>query len=70
MAKTGYVKLTPEFSGSGDEQPLVVGVNGKLWNIPRGVTSEVPEEVAEEYYRSRRAAMSYYKKVRDIESKS
>ena len=70
MAKAGYVKLTPDFTGSGDEQPLVIGVNGKLYNIPRGVTSEVPEEVAEEYYRSRRAAMSYYKKVREIENKT
>lgn len=70
MAKDGYVKLTPEFSGPGDAQPLIIGVNGKLWNIPRGETSEVPKAVAEEYYRSKRATMNQYKKIRDIESKS
>ena len=40
----------------GDTDPnVVIGVNGKLWLLPKGKTSEVPESVAYEYERSLRA---------------
>jgi len=32
---------------SGEDPMLYVGLNGKAWNIPRGVSVEVPKPVAE-----------------------
>jgi hypothetical protein len=49
--------------GSTKDQPYVmIGVNGKFTKVPRGQTSNVPKEVAEEYERSQRAAAEYTKK--------
>lgn len=38
-----------------DEPNLVIGVNGKLYVLPRGKTSKVPKAVAEEFKRSQKA---------------
>ena len=35
---------------SGEDRSVFIGLNGKGWNIPRGVTVEVPKPVAEVYY--------------------
>lgn len=49
--------------GSTKDVPYVlVGVNGKLMQLPRGMTSSVPKEFAEEYHRSQRALAAYTKK--------
>lgn len=49
--------------GSTKDVPYVlVGVNGKLMQLPRGMTSSVPKEFAEEYQRSQRALAAYTKK--------
>lgn len=41
---------------SGEDQNLVVGLNGKLWIIPRGKTSEVPKPVYDIIKQSERNA--------------
>lgn len=42
---------------TGDTDPnLVIGINGKLWLLPKGKTSTVPDFVAYEYKRSLGAA--------------
>lgn len=49
--------------GSTKDVPYVlVGVNGKLMQLPRGKTSSVPKEFAEEYFRSQRALAAYTEK--------
>lgn len=51
--------------GSTKDEPFVlIGVNGKFLQVPRGQTSSVPVEFAEEYQRSLRAAAEYTKKRR------
>ena len=32
---------------SGEDPILIVGLNGKLWNIPRGQTVDIPKPVAD-----------------------
>lgn len=49
-----------ERGGDHDEPNLLVSINGKNWVLPRGKESEVPEEVAQEIERSRRARERYY----------
>ena len=39
---------------------LVVTLNGVNYVLPRGKTSEVPEAVAEEFYRAERAKEAFY----------
>lgn len=38
-----------------DEPNLIISVNGVLYVLPKGKTSNVPKFVADEYYRSRKA---------------
>lgn len=48
----GFVKLLiPAVPGVKNED-VQIGINGKTWLIQRGVEVEVPDYVAEEYYRS------------------
>ena len=35
---------------SGEDRSVFIGLNGKGWSIPRGVTVEVPKPVAEIYW--------------------
>ena len=37
---------------SGEDRSVFIGLNGKGWSIPRGVTVEVPKPVAEIYWAS------------------
>lgn len=49
--------------GSTKDTPYVLlGVNGKFMQLPRGKTSSIPKEFAEEYQRSQRAAAAYTEK--------
>ena len=49
----------PRVPGSGDDN-YFVSVNGKNFLIPRGVEVEVPDYVAQEYYRSEAAKEKFY----------
>lgn len=49
----------PRGDAKGDPN-LFISVGGKNYILPRGKTSEVPPEVAEEYYRSERAKEKYF----------
>lgn len=40
---------------SGEDRSVFIGLNGKAWNIPRGVTVQVPKPVADIYYTSQEA---------------
>lgn len=35
---------------SGEDRTVFIGLNGRSWNIPRGITVEVPKPVADVYY--------------------
>ena len=35
---------------SGEDRTVFVGLNGRGWNIPRGMTVEVPKPVADVFY--------------------
>ena len=57
MAKTKMVKITPPRT-PGDTRPyVIVGYQGKLYQIPKGKSSEVPEAVAIEFLRAEGAAL-------------
>lgn len=59
-SKAGRVKITvPRGDVRGDPN-YFISVNGKNYLLPRGKTSEVPPEVAEEYYRSEKAKEKFY----------
>lgn len=45
---------------SGEAEMMVVGLNGKLWNIPRGKTVTVPKPVKDIIDQSERHASSAY----------
>lgn len=51
----GYEDIYIDRGAENDEPTVQVGVNGKLWNLPKGQTSRVPVYVADEIRRSRRA---------------
>ncbi len=38
-----------------DEPNLIIGINGVTYVLPKGKTSKVPQFVADEYYRSKKA---------------
>ena len=52
---TEYVELHIPRGAANDEPNLFIGINGKNYLLPKGKTSQVPPEVAEEYHRSLRA---------------
>jgi uncharacterized membrane-anchored protein len=71
MAESNKPKTVKVFidRGASHEDPNhYVSVNGKNFILPRGQESEVPEYVAEEIYRSRRAE-ARYNKTREAELK-
>lgn len=49
-----------------DEEDIVVGVQGKLYQIPRGKEVEVPIEVKAEYERSILASQRRYENAKKI----
>lgn len=49
------VDLFVEKGYANDEPNLLISVNGVNYLLPKGKTSKVPNFVAEEYYRSRKA---------------
>lgn len=55
----GKVDLFVPLGGTKDEPNLLIGVNGKMVLLPKGKTSRVAPEIAEEYYRSQKAAAKY-----------
>ena len=55
MAKEKMVKVFVDRIPGDSDPNMVIGVNGKLWLLPKGRESEVPESVAYEYERSLRA---------------
>lgn len=48
-----------------DGAPVTIGINGKLYRLPRGKTSMVPKAVAKEYKRMCRAEEMYDKSVEE-----
>ena len=54
------VALTLDPPRPNEDPNLIIGLNGKIYVIPKGETSMVPQEVADEYYRSRRALNTQY----------
>ena len=66
----GYVELYVPRGYSSDDQNLIIGINGKLYVLPRGETSKVPPEVKEEYERSQRAQIAFDKKSAELLKKA
>ena len=52
-----------------DEANLLIGINGVNYLLPRGKTSQVPGEVAEEYQRSQRAQVKLDEKMEQLAEK-
>ena len=57
------VALFVEKGYAGDEQNLMIGVNGVTYLLPKGKTSQVPRHIAEEYHRARRAQQTLDEQV-------
>lgn len=54
-----------------NEDPnLIVGINGKIWVLPKGKTSNVPSFVADEIRRSWRAEDAFAKKTDELIERS
>lgn len=66
--KPKTVKVFIDRGASHEDPNFFVSVNGKNFILPKGQESEVPEYVAEEIYRSRRAE-ARYNKTREAELK-
>lgn len=49
-----------------DEPNIMIGVNGVNYLLPRGKTSSVPKNIAEEFYRSLRAQEAQDKHVDEM----
>ena len=49
-----------------DEPNLMIGVNGVNYLLPKGKTSKVPKEIAEEFYRSQKAQEALDKHVDEM----
>lgn len=49
------VDLFVEKGYANDEPNQIISVNGVMYVLPKGKTSNVPKFVADEYYRSRKA---------------
>ena len=52
-----------------DGAPVTIGINGKLYRLPRGKTSMVPEAVAKEFKRMSEAEERYDETVEKLRSK-
>ena len=67
---TGRVKVAvPRGDVKGDPN-LFISVGGRNYLLPRGRTSEVPPEVAEEYYRSERAKEAFFARSDELLKKA
>lgn len=55
MSKANYVEVFIPKGAPNDEPNLLVGVNGVMYNLPKGKKSKVPPEVKAEIDRSLRA---------------
>lgn len=62
------VEIYIERGNANDEPNLLVSVNGKNYNLPRGKASLVPPEVAEEVYRARRAQEALDAKIDKLQA--
>lgn len=62
----GLVELYIPRSGIGDEEQLVIGVNGENTVIPKGMRVRVKPEVAEEVFRSQAAKDDMYRRKEDL----
>lgn len=57
------VALFVEKGYAGDEQNLMIGVNGVTYLLPKGKTSLVPGHIAAEYERARKAQQALDEQV-------
>ena len=57
------VALFVEKGCAGDEQNLMIGVNGVTYLLPKGKTSLVPRHIAAEYERARKAQQALDEQV-------
>jgi hypothetical protein len=64
--KVKRVKITVPRGYANDEPNLLIAVNGVNYLLPRGKTSEVPEFIAEEFYRSQKAQEALDKRVDEM----
>ena len=55
-AKDNRVEILVPKGYANDDPNLMIGINGVNYVLPRGKKSMVPDFVAEEFYRSQRAA--------------
>ena len=55
MSKANYVEVFIPKGAPNDEPNLLVGVNGVMYNLPKGKKTKVPPEVKAEIDRSLRA---------------
>lgn len=58
QSKEKRVKITVPRGYANDEPNLLIAVNGVNYLLPKGKTSEVPDFIAEEFYRSQAAQRS------------
>ena len=65
-AKVKRVKITVPRGYANDEPNLLIAVNGVNYLLPRGKTSEVPNFIADEFYRSQRAQEALDKRVDEM----
>ena len=61
-----YVKITVPRATVDDKSDCVVGINGVMYNIPKGIPQEVPDFVAAEIERSLLATMEGEQANRDL----
>ncbi len=68
--KSDRVKISvPRGDAKGDPN-YFISVNGVNYLLPRGKTSEVPPEVAEEFYRAEKAKDAYYENADAMSNKA
>lgn len=60
------VEVYVPFDPSDDQKYAIVGINGKLYQLPRGETSKVPKAVADEYNRAAKALADFNKAVGNL----
>ncbi len=67
--KNGRVSINvPRGEAQGDPNYFIC-VNGTAYLLPRGKTSEVPPEVAAEFYRAEKAKEAFYEKEDALRNK-
>ena len=64
------VTVTLPRAHKNEERDLLVSINGKAYIVPKGETSEVPPEVAEEIERADRAEIRRYKLEAEMQKKA